>query len=253
MLQTRVIPCLLLKGNGLVKTTRFAKPIYIGDPINAVRIFNDKEVDEIVFLDIEATAAGRGPNFDLLKDIATEAFMPFAYGGGVTRLDQIQTLFSLGVEKVIINTALFSTPTLITAAADLAGSQSIVVSIDVKKNWLGHYSVYSHGGSRNRKEDPVACARRMEQAGAGEILLNAVDRDGMMGGYDLELVSAVSKAVGIPVVAGGGAGSTDDLKKAADAGASGVAAGSLFVFHGKHQAVLITYPEYSELQALFDL
>ena len=248
MLKARVIPCLLLRNNGLVKTVKFREPKYVGDPINAVRILNDKEVDELAFLDISATPAGRGPNFELIADIAGEAFMPFAYGGGITTLEQVQQLYATGVEKVILNTAAAADPSLVSRAADLAGSQSVVVSIDVRKSWLGKYGVYTRSGTHEQKIDPVNHAVRMEAAGAGEILLTSVDRDGTMSGYDLDLVAAVSRAVSIPVVASGGAGSVLDFRQAIGSGASAVAAGSLFVFHGKHRAVLITYPEYAELE-----
>ena len=248
MLKARVIPCLLLRNNGLVKTVKFREPKYVGDPINAVRILNDKEVDELAFLDISATPAGRGPNFELIADIASEAFMPFAYGGGITTLEQVQQLYATGVEKVILNTAAAADPSLVSRAADLAGSQSVVVSIDVRKSWLGKYGVYTRSGTQEQKIDPVNHAVRMEAAGAGEILLTSVDRDGTMSGYDLDLVAAVSRAVSIPVVASGGAGSVLDFRQAIGSGASAVAAGSLFVFHGKHRAVLITYPEYAELE-----
>ena len=253
MLQTRVIPCLLLRNGGLVKTVRFKDPKYVGDPINAVRIFNDKEVDELVFLDIGATPSGKGPNFDLLADIASEAFMPFAYGGGVTTADQVKQLFALGVEKVVLNTAVATNPELVAASASLAGSSSVVVSVDVRRGLLGTYSVHVRGGQVDLRRDPVVYAREIEQLGAGEILLNSIDRDGTQSGYDLELVERVAQAVSIPVVAAGGAGSLQHFRAAVDAGASAVAAGSFFVFHGKHRAVLITYPGYHELQALFQV
>lgn len=251
MLNTRVIPCLLLRDGGLVKTVGFGSPRYVGDPINAVRIFNDKEVDELVFLDIGATPSGSGPNFELLADIATEAFMPFAYGGGVASLEQAKRLFALGVEKVVINTAAARTPGLITAVADVAGSSSVVASIDVRRNWLGQYSVCVSGGREGCRMDPVAQAQEMARRGAGEILLNSIDRDGRQSGYDLELIGRVSGAVSIPVVAVGGAGNLTHFREAVDHGASAVGAGSLFVFHGKHRAVLITYPERKELEDLF--
>lgn len=250
MLKTRVIPCLLLRNGGLVKTTKFKDPKYVGDPINAVRIFNEKEVDELVFLDISATSAKREPNFDLLADIASEAFMPFGYGGGITRVEQIKVLYSLGVEKVIINTAAIRTPHLVSEAASLAGSSSVVVSMDVRRSWLGKYSVWSGGGQQDERRDPVSFALEMERLGAGEILLNSIDRDGTMSGFDLDLIQQVSEAVSVPLIAVGGAGGLEDFRKAVKMGASAVSAGSLFVFHGKHRAVLITYPGYGELEKL---
>jgi cyclase len=250
MLRARVIPCLLLRNGGLVKTVKFHDAKYVGDPINAVRIFNDKEVDELVFLDIAATPSGRGPNFELLADIASEAFMPFGYGGGVTTIDQVKRLFSLGVEKVVFNTAASTTPELISEAASLAGSSSVVVSIDVRRSWLGKYTVAVKGGREDIGRDPVDYAQSVERLGAGEVLLNAIHRDGTMEGYDLELVRRVAAAVSVPVVAVGGAGRPDHLREAIDVGAAAAGAGSLFVFHGRHRAVLITYPGYAELEHL---
>jgi cyclase len=252
MLRTRVIPCLLLRNGGLVKTVRFRDAKYVGDPINAVRIFNDKEVDELVFLDIGATPSGTEPNFELLADITSEAFMPFGYGGGITTVDHVKRLYALGIEKVVINTAAVRTPALVEQAASLAGSSSVVVSIDVRRSLLGKYSVCVQSGQEDLKRDPVAYAREVEQLGAGEILLNAIDRDGTRAGYDLELIQRVAEAVSIPVVACGGAGSLQHFREAVQQGASAVAAGSFFVFHGKHRAVLITYPEYHALVQLFE-
>ncbi|MGB7741063.1 MAG: AglZ/HisF2 family acetamidino modification protein [Steroidobacteraceae bacterium] len=251
MLSTRVIPCLLLRDGGLVKTVEFGSPRYVGDPINAVRIFNDKEVDELVFLDIAATTSGNEPNFELLADIASEAFMPFAYGGGITTTDHARRLFALGVEKVVINTAAVRTPGLVGSVAEMAGSSSVVVSIDVRRNWRGQYSVWAMGGREDCKRDPVAWAQEAERLGAGEVLLNSINRDGTQTGYDLDLIRRVSEAVSIPVVASGGAGRLDHFREAVNHGASAVAAGSFFVFHGKHKAVLITYPERRELEELF--
>ena len=252
MLRTRVIPCLLMLSGGLVKTVRFNDPKYVGDPVNAVRIFNDKEVDEMVFLDIGATRSGTGPNFALLADIAGEAFMPFGYGGGITTVDQVKRLYGLGVEKVVINSATATNPKLVEESAAVAGNSGVVVSIDVKRNWLGRPSVWIAGGRIDLKRDPVSHAKDMAHAGAGEILLNSIDRDGTMQGYDLELVESVARAVNVPVVAAGGAGTLRHFREAVDRGAAGVAAGSMFVFHGKHRAVLITYPNYHELEQLFD-
>lgn len=251
MLHARVIPCLLLQNGKLVKTVKFNSPRYIGDPINAVRIFNEKEVDELVFLDIGATVAGTGPRFDLLADIASEAFMPFSYGGGITTIEQVRRLYTLGVEKIILNTSAAEKPDLVCEASALAGRSGVVVSMDVRRSWLGRYSVYVCAGRRDLARDPVSYAQEMERLGAGEILLNSIDRDGTMEGYDLELVRRVSEAVSVPVVVAGGAGSLDDFREAVRHGASAVAAGSMFVFHGKHRAVLITYPEYQKLEGLF--
>lgn len=252
MLRTRVIPCLLLRNGGLVKTVKFGEAKYVGDPINAVKIFNEKEVDELVFLDITATAANRGPNFELIRDIATEAFMPFGYGGGITTIEQVASLVALGVEKVVLNTSVVERPEFIREAANLVGSSSVVVSIDVKRSLLGRYEVVTRNAGRKSGLDPIEWARRAADLGAGEVLLTSVDRDGTQKGYDLALLRQVTEAVSVPVIASGGAGSLDDFRAAVrEAGASAVAAGSLFVFHGKHRAVLITYPDYRELEKVF--
>jgi cyclase len=252
MLRNRVIPCLLLSGRGLVKTRRFRDPTYVGDPVNAVRIFNEKEVDELLLLDISATRRDRAPQFDLIEDIARECFMPLAYGGGVADCATIEKLFGLGVEKVALNTAAVERPELVREAAKAFGSQSIIVSVDVRKKLFGGYEVCARAGVRRAGTDPVAFARRMEEHGAGEILIHNIERDGTMSGFDIGLVRAVAHAVSVPVIACGGAASLADFRAAVkEGGASAVAAGSLFVFQGPHRAVLITYPEYRELEQLF--
>ncbi len=244
----RVIPVLLIQRNGLVKSIKFRDHKYVGDPMNAVRIFNDKEVDEIVLLDISATVEKRAPNIEKIKEIAGEAFMPLAYGGGITTIAEIKALINCGVEKVVLNTSAVLDPSLLQTAADWTGSQSLVVSIDVKKNIWGKNKVYTHNGKTATGLDPVEFARKAEQLGAGEIFLNSIDRDGTLGGYDLDLIKAVSAAVNIPVVALGGAAGTSDFLKAVQAGASAVAAGSIFVFQMPHRAVLISYPTDLELK-----
>jgi cyclase len=251
MVRTRVIPCLLLQGPGLVKTVRFKAPKYLGDPINVVRIFNDKEVDELVLLDIGATAEKRGPAYDRLEKIAAQCFMPLCYGGGIREIADLAKLFTLGIEKAAINAAAVSNPGLVRAAADRFGSQSILVSIDVKRGLFGGEQVVTHNGRRKTGLDPVRFAVEMEKQGAGELLLNSVDRDGTMTGYDLELIRRVSQAVSIPVIACGGAGRAEDLAAAVRNGASAAAAGSLFVFQMPHRAVLINYPGPEQLRALF--
>ena len=248
MLGLRLIPVLLLTPEGLVKTTRFRSPRYVGDPINAVRIFNEKEVDELVVLDIEATPEGRGPRFDAIEALARECFMPLCYGGGVRSLEDVRRLVGLGVEKVAINSAAVSDPNFLGAAAERFGSSTLVVSIDVKRRLLGGPRVFSHGGRRAVGLGPVAYARHVAGLGAGEILLNSIDRDGTLTGYDLELIESVASAVQVPVIACGGAAGVSDVHRALDAGASAAAAGSLFVFHGKHRAVLINYPRPEELE-----
>ncbi|MFQ5571603.1 MAG: AglZ/HisF2 family acetamidino modification protein [Rhodothermales bacterium] len=249
MLQTRVMPCLLLRNRGLVKTIKFKNASYVGDPINTVRIYNEKEVDELIFLDITATPQQKAPPYELLEEIASECFMPFTYGGGVRALDQMKQIFSLGVEKVAVNSYAAEYPAFIREAADTFGSQSIVASIDVKKKLFGRYEVYSHGATRPSRRDPVEVAEEVERQGAGEILLTSIDRDGTMEGYDIELISRVTRAVGIPVIACGGAGSLEDFGRAVrEGGASAVAAGSMVVYQGKHRAVLINFPTRTELE-----
>lgn len=248
MNRTRVIPVLLLRGQGLVKTVKFKQPKYVGDPINAVRIFNEKEADELVFLDITATPEGRGPNFELLSDIASEAFMPMAYGGGLTSLVQIRRIFEIGFEKVILNSAAYKNPELISEAAAIFGSQSIVGCIDVRKNFLGRYELCSASAKVREKNSLFEHLDLLIRSGVGEILVNAVDRDGTMGGYDLQLLREVSTAVTVPVIACGGAGSVDHLVEALQDGhVSALAAGSLFVFMGPHRAVMINYPDRKSL------
>jgi cyclase len=248
MKRIRVIPALLIQKGGLVKSVRFKDHKYVGDPINAVRIFNEKGVDEIVILDISATAEKRAPDIRRIREIAGEAFMPLGYGGGITKLDEIRELIAAGVEKVVLNTSAFLHPRLVEEGAKYIGSQSIVVSIDVKKNLWGKYKVFVRNGSQNTQADPGEYAQRMEAAGAGEILLNSIDRDGTFEGYDTGLIDQVSRRVNIPVVAIGGASGVADLASAIQSGASAVAAGSLFVFQRPHRAVLISYPAETELK-----
>ncbi|PWG81033.1 AglZ/HisF2 family acetamidino modification protein [Pararcticibacter amylolyticus] len=251
MLKSRVIPVLLLKDQGLVKTIKFKHPVYVGDPINAIKIFNEKEVDELIFLDIEASSKGKRPALDLIESIASECFMPFCYGGGINSIQVIREVLKLGVEKVAINSFALENPGFIKEASSIFGSSTIVVSIDVKKNMLGKYRIYSRTGVNNVGGDVLDYARLMEANGAGEILLNSVDRDGSMSGYDIKLVKMISSAVGIPVIACGGAGGLGDFRDAIkDGGASAVGAGSYFVFHGKHKAVLITYPKKEDLESI---
>ena len=249
MIRPRVIPALLLKGQGLIKTVKFKDPKYLGDPINIVRIFNDKEVDEIVLLDITATPENRGPQFDLLKDITSEAFIPLAYGGGIRSMDDIRKLLSIGIEKLIMNTSAVENPSLIRETADHAGSQAVVVSMDVKKNFLGKYEVYTHCGQKKTGLDPVQHAIDVEKMGAGEILINSIDCDGTMQGYDINLVRKVADSVQVPVVACGGAGNLSHIAEVIKNGhASAAAAGSMFVFQGPLRGVLISYPTPKEIK-----
>lgn len=242
MVRARVIPCLLLRGHGLVKTRRFKDSIYVGDPVNAVRIFSEKEVDELVILDIDASREGREPDYDLVAEIAGECFMPVAYGGGVKNLDQARKLIRCGIEKVVINTASVESLGFLREIADVFGSQAVVGSIDVRKNLLSGHRVFVKSGTVETKLKPEDHAVALEHAGVGEIFLNSIDCDGQMQGFDIPLIQKVARRVSVPVVACGGAGTVEHLRQAlAEGGASAVAAGSMFVFHGKHRAVLINY------------
>lgn len=251
MYQARVIPSLLLRGNGLVKTRNYKHAVYIGDPVNAVRIFSDKEADEIVILDIDASRLGLEPNYDLIAEMAGEAFMPVAYGGGIRSFEQVRRLIRSGVEKVIINSLATESTDLIIEAVDVFGAQAIVGGVDVRRKMLGGYSIVAKSGTVPTRLNLQAHIRALVQAGVGELFINDVDRDGTMSGYDLDLVRAVSNAP-VSVVVCGGAGSLQHLSQAVhEGGASAVAAGSMFVFHGKHRAVLISYPKSDELVKLF--
>lgn len=248
----RVIPVLLLKNKGLVKTTKFKNPVYLGDPFNAVKIFNEKEVDELFFLDIDASKEEREPPYNYLQEVASECFMPLGYGGGVKNIQQIKRLIQSGIEKIAINTQAYTNPDFIKEATEAYGSSTIVGAMDVKKNLWGKYHVYVKGGTVNTNMEPVEYAQRLQQLGVGEVFLNNIDRDGTMQGYDIELIKRISQAVDVPVVACGGAGKFEDLIEAIkDGHATAAAAGSLFVFHGKHKAVLITYPEYQRIKDQF--
>ena len=247
----RIIPVLLLKNSGLVKTRQFKDPKYIGDPINAVKIFNEKEVDEIIFLDILATAEKKTIQLQLLEQIAGECFMPLSYGGGIKNLEDIRQVLQIGVEKVILNTAAVENMSLVKDAVDKFGSSTICISIDVKKNFWGKYEVYTHGGKINTRLDPLQVAIDADKAGAGELMITSIDQEGTSKGYDLSLIKNITDNVSVPVIASGGAGSIQDLQKAViETGVSAVAAGSMFVFQGKHRAVLITYPSADELQKI---
>jgi len=252
MIPTRVIPCLLLRRAGLVKTVKFKDPKYVGDPRNAVKIFNEREVDELLILDICATPEERAPQLELVREIVSEAFMPVAYGGGISSVEQARLVLALGVEKIVVSTVAAERPDFVRDASRALGSQSLVVCLDVKKGLLGRYEIRTHGGRRGTGQDPVSFARRMEQLGAGELIVNSIDRDGTGSGYDLELLANVTRAVRVPVIACGGAGGLDDFRKAVRlGGAAAVAAGSLFVFQGRHRAVLINYPDSQQLGRVF--
>jgi len=251
MHRPRVIPVLLLRGKGLVKTVKFADPGYVGDPLNAVRIFNEKEVDELIVLDITASKEARGPNMSLLASMAEECFMPLCYGGGVSSIEHMRQLFAMGIEKVALNTAAIDDMPLVRRAAERFGSQSVVVSVDCKRGLFDRQAVYSHAGRNRYEKDPVRFVQEAEAAGAGEILLNSVDRDGTRQGFDLDLCREIARAVTIPVIACGGGGELGHFRAVIrEAGVAAAAGGSQFVYQGKHRAVLITYPKPEEIEAI---
>lgn len=244
MLYPRIIPCLLVHKKGLVKTTKFSSAKYVGDPINAVRIFNEKEVDELIVLDIDASVNGTAPDFDMIKNLATECRMPLCYGGGIKTIEQAQKIFSLGVEKIAVSSLAVEKPEIIPELVKRVGSQSVVVVIDAKKKlFSSKYEVYIHNAKKSTGLDVVVFAKQLEKAGVGEIVVNSVDQDGVMKGYDFDLLRKVREVVSIPLTFMGGAGTIDDVGKViSEFGIVGVAAGSLFVFKGKFRAVLINYP-----------
>jgi cyclase len=252
MLRPRIIPCLLIHNGGLVKTVRFGDPKYVGDPLNAVRIFNEKEVDELIVADIDATVLGREPNYELIANLAAECRMPLSYAGGVKTPEQVERIISLGVEKVAFSSAAIHTPQLIAESARRVGNQSIVVVMDVKRaGLLRRYELFTHNGNRATGIDPVEFARQAELLGAGEILVNSIDQDGTMKGYDHALIDQIRAAVSLPLSALGGAGSVADVQDLIRRhGIVGAAAGSIFVFKGKYRAVLIQYPTRQEKDAL---
>ncbi|WLT31318.1 AglZ/HisF2 family acetamidino modification protein [Geothrix sp. PMB-07] len=252
MLRPRLIPCLLIHKGGLVKSVQFGAHKYVGDPINAVRIFNEKEVDELMVVDIDATRNGHEPNYKTIAHLAAECRMPLCYGGGVNSTSQLERIIGLGVEKVAMSAAVVHRPELISEASKRVGNQSVVVVIDVKKTGLFRKpEVVTHNATRRTGLNPVAFARRVEELGAGEIVLNSVDHDGEMNGYDLDLIAQVREAVSVPLTVLGGAGSLADLQDLVMRhGIIGAAAGSLFVFKGKYRAVLINYPNRDEKDAL---
>ena len=254
MYRPRVIPILLLKGKGLVKSIKFKDYRYIGDPINAVKIFNDLKADELVFLDIMASKEKRSISLDFVKNVGDEANMPFAVGGGIRTIQDIKEVVNAGAEKVIINTYAAENPEFVKQASDVFGSSTIVVSIDVKKKLFGKKQVYTLAGTKATGLDPIVFAKKMKEMGAGEIMINSIDNDGKMEGYDLDLIKNISESVSIPIIASGGAGSYSDFSKAViNSYASAVSAGSLFVYHGPRRAVLINYPTKEEISNIFKL
>jgi cyclase len=251
MLITRIIPALLLREDALVKTVKFSKPGYIGDPINTVRIFNELEVDELVFLDIEATIISKKPNLRILREIANECFMPLAYGGGLKDFNTACEIFGIGFEKVILNTACHTHPEIIGQIAGHFGNQAVVASVDVKKNFWGKYEVFTHSGSKNSMKDPIEWCKQLEEMGAGEILLTSIDKEGTWSGFDVELTCKVSEAVGVPVIAHGGAGNLEHINKVVHEGkASAVALGSMVVYQQKGMGVLVNFPNKDSINSV---
>lgn len=245
MRRIRTIPVLLLRNGGLYKTINFKNPKYVGDPINAVKIFNEKETDELVLLDYNASLDGRAIDYKRIEEIAGEAFMPMAYGGGIKTLDDAKRVFDCGFEKVVLNSILFDNPALIETIGSIYGAQAVVGSLDYKKNIFGKSKVYGISGSKKTGYEPLDWALQLEKYGVGEIMLNSIDRDGTWSGYDLDMISKVAEKITVPLIACGGAGSVKDLKEAVAVGASAVAAGSMFVFQKKGMGVLISFPSES--------
>lgn len=252
MYRPRVIPVLLLRNKGLVKSVKFKNHRYIGDPINAVRIFNDLKADELVFIDILATKEGRSISSEFVKNVGEEANMPFSAGGGIRTLEDIRRIIESGAEKVVLNTIAGEDHNFVTEAANAFGSSTIVVCIDVKKDFFGREKAWIRAGTRSVDPDPVQFAKQIEDCGAGEIIIQSIEKDGLMTGYDEMLIKKIAGSVTIPVVALGGAGMlghlTDLSRKVS---LNGLAAGSMFVYHGPRRAVLVNYPTRSELDSLF--
>jgi cyclase len=254
MLRPRIIPSLLLHDKGLVKTVNFKSPKYVGDPINAVRIFNEKEVDELAFFDIDATALNKEPDYLLIEKLANQSRMPLCYGGGVKTIEQAQKILGLGIEKIALSSAVIENPKLVTQIADRLGSQSVIVVLDIKKKLLGGYEIYTHNGKKSTGINPINFAKELEALGAGEIIINSIDHDGVMEGYDLNLIDKIAETISVPLTVLGGAGSLSDIENVIEKhGVIGVAAGSLFVFKGPYKAVLINYPTQKEKNKMFKI
>lgn len=247
MLQPRIIPTLLIHEKGLVKSTKFKDYKYVGDPINAVKIFNEKEVDEIIIVDIDASVNGNEPDYRLIEKLAYECRMPLCYGGGIKTAKQAQRIFALGVEKISISSIAVENPEIITEIANVVGNQSVVVVLDVKKKFFGGYEIYTHNGTKKTGIDPVEFVQKIEKLGAGEIVINSIDNDGTMKGYDLNLLDLIRDKISLPLTVLGGAGNMNHIGEViAKHGIIGVAAGSNFIFKGKYRAVLINYPTVKE-------
>lgn len=252
MLRPRIIPSLLIQDNGLVKTVNFKNPKYVGDPINAVKIFNEKAVDELAIFDIDATVRGQEPNYSLIERIANQSRMPLCYGGGVKTVEQAQRIFSLGIEKIALSSSVIHNPNLITQIAERVGSQSVIVVLDVKKKLFGGYEIYTHNGKKSTGLNPFKFIEEAQKLGAGEIVINSIDQDGIMKGYDMSLIDRARNSTSLPMTVLGGAGSLDDIQAVIKRhNIIGVAAGSLFVFKGVYKAVLINYPSKEEKEKLY--
>ncbi|MBX2953631.1 MAG: AglZ/HisF2 family acetamidino modification protein [Leadbetterella sp.] len=252
MLRPRIIPSLLIQDNGLVKTVNFKNPKYVGDPINAVKIFNEKAVDELAVFDIDATVKGLDPNYSLIERIANQSRMPLCYGGGVKTVKQAQKIFGLGIEKIALSSAVIENPRLIMDIAERVGAQSVIVVLDIKKKLLGGYEVFTHNGKKSTGINPFKFISEVQDLGAGEVIINAIDQDGVMKGFDMTLIEKAREQTSLPMTVLGGAGSLEDIKKVIDRHhIIGVAAGSLFVFKGVYKAVLINYPAQEEKEKLF--
>lgn len=254
MLYPRIIPCLLVHNKGLVKSVKFSNHKYVGDPINAVKIFNEKEVDELMVVDIDATVENREPDYKMIENLAAECRMPLCYGGGIKNAEQAQRIFSLGVEKIAISSVAVENPLLIKQIAERVGNQSVIVVIDVKKKFFGgKYEIWTHNATKNTGKDPVEFAKLCESYGAGEIIVNSIDQDGIMKGYDFNIIDKIRESISLPMTVLGGAGTLDDIGELIKKqGIIGAAAGSLFVFKGKYKAVLINYPNRIEKDTLIN-
>jgi cyclase len=251
MLKTRIIPCLQLIGDSLVKTVKFKNPSYIGDPINTVRIFNELEVDELCLLDIRASAEKRTPSIEILHQISNECFMPLSYGGGIKDFETAKNIFSIGFEKIVINTQAFHQLELISSISEYFGAQAMVASMDVKKNMWGKYNVFINDGTEKTEKDAMVWAKELEAAGAGEILLTSMDKDGTWSGFDIEITRKISDAVKVPVIANGGAGSIEHIAEVIRKGhASAVALGSMVVYQQKGMGVLVNFPDKGKLEKI---
>lgn len=254
MIEKRLIPCLLLHKGGLYKTEKFKKPTYIGDPINAIKIFNEKEVDELMFLDIDASILGNEPPYKMIEDIAGECFMPLCYGGGVKNVQQMKKIFSIGVEKISISSQAVLNPALVSEAANIFGKQSVIVSVDIKKDFWGKKKIYIYNGKKSTNLSPIEFISHIENMGAGEIVVNSIDHDGVMNGFDIDLLKDIKEVIKVPIIALGGAGNLNHIKEVFEkSNVDAVACGSMFVYKGPLKGVLINYPTNQKIKELLEL